>query len=130
MISIQSKQQFYRVTALGSYFMLLTHLMLWMIWLAPSHHFPTALVLIVMVVPLLFPLRGLLDGKAYTHAWTGFLTLLYFIHGVGDYVVNPSERLYSSIEILLSLALFFSCALYARSTGTQQKQMDKKRTTE
>jgi uncharacterized membrane protein len=79
------------------------------------------MVLIVMVVPLIFPLRGLLHGRAYTHAWTGFLAILYFIHGVGDFVVNPPERLYSGIEIVLSLTLFFSCAFYARITGKQQQ---------
>ncbi len=113
----RQKQHLYRIGALGSYFALMVHLLLWVTWLGPSRYFPTALVLIVMVAPLLFPLRGILHGSAYTHAWTGFLSLLYFIHGVGDYVVNPTERLYSGIEIVLSLTLFFSCAFYARLSG-------------
>ena len=116
-----NRQHFYRVAALSSYFALLFHLLLWIIWLGPSLYFPTAMVLIVMVVPLIFPLRGLLHGRAYTHAWTGFLAILYFVHGVGDFVVNPPERLYSGIEVVLSLTLFFSCAFYARITGKQQQ---------
>lgn len=118
---INDRQQFYRVAALGSYFALLIHLLLWIIWLGPSHYFPTAMVLMVMVVPLLFPMRGLLHGRAYTHAWTGFLAILYFVHGVGDFFINPPERLYSGLEIVLSLTLFFSCAFYARITGKKEQ---------
>ncbi len=117
------KRRLYRWGALGSYFALMIHLMLWIIWLGPSQYFPTAMVLIVMVVPLLFPLRGLLHGHAYTHAWTGFLAILYFVHGVGDFVVDPLERLYSGIEIFLSLTLFFSCAFYARITGKKLQEV-------
>ncbi len=107
--------------ALTSHFALITHLLLWNVWLGPSHYFPVAMALVVMVVPLLFPLRGILHGRAYTHAWTGFLALLYLIHGIGDFVVNPPERIYSGIEIFLSLALFFSCALYARIAGKSEQ---------
>ncbi len=124
------RQRLFRITALSSYFALLAHLLLWVIWLAPSEYFPTAMVLIVMVVPLLFPLRGLLHGRAYTHAWTGFLAILYFIHGVGDFVVDPLERLYSGIEIFLSLALFFSCAFYARITGKMEQAQQENSNTE
>lgn len=119
-----SKLKMLRQIALLSFFGLMLHLMLWIIWLAPSKHFPTAMVLLVMVVPLLFPLRGILHGRAYTHAWTGFLALLYLIHGIGDYVVNPAERIYSGIEVALSLALFFSCAFYARAQGKLEQNKD------
>ncbi len=119
-----SKQKIFRQIALLSFFGLMLHLMLWITWLAPSKHFPTAMVLVVMVVPLLFPLRGILHGRAYTHAWAGFLSLLYLIHGIGDYVVNPAERIYSGVEIALSLSLFFSCAFYARSKGKSEQNKD------
>ena len=115
-----SKQKIFRFMVLISYFALIAHLMLWNIWLGPSHYFPVAMTLIVMVVPLLLPLRGILHGRAYTHAWTGFLAILYFIHGIGDFVINPPERIYSGIEIALSLTLFFGCAFYARITGKSE----------
>ena len=114
MMNFEAKKQRLQTIALGSYFALLIHLLLWIIWLAPSHYFPTAMVLMVMVVPLALPLRGLLNGRPYTYAWSGFLALLYFVHGIGDFFINPPERIYSGIEILLSLTFFFSCAFYAR----------------
>ncbi|MBT3197671.1 MAG: DUF2069 domain-containing protein [Gammaproteobacteria bacterium] len=113
----RSTEQILHQITLGSYFALLLHLLLWITWLGPSHYFPTAMVLIAMLVPLLLPLRGLLHGNPYTHAWSGFLALFYFIHGVGDFFINPPERLYSGIEIFLSLSFFFSAAFYARFVG-------------
>jgi uncharacterized membrane protein len=50
------------------------------------------MVLAVSLVPLLFPLRGLLHGRPYTHAWAGFLALAYFVHGVVEAWSDPSVR--------------------------------------
>ena len=109
------------VATLAGYFALLGLLMLWNTILAPSQHFPVAIVLIVMVVPLLLPLRGLLHGRPYTHAWTAFLALLYFIHGVGEAVTNPQERLLGSLEIIFSLVLFFGATFYARYASVEKQ---------
>jgi len=92
----------------------------------PSTRFPVSLVLIVMVGPLLFPLRGLLHGKAYTHAWASFLIMLYFIHGVQEAWANPEERIYALLEILFSMVFYLSAIMYARLAGKQQKQNNKK----
>lgn len=110
-----------RGLTLASYFGLLILLWLWDVWLYPSRAFPVALVLIVMVVPLLFPLRGLLHGKPYTHAWTSFLALPYFLHGVGTIAADPPERLYGALEILFSVLLFTGTVYYVRVCGTRNK---------
>ena len=102
------------LVSLSAYFCLFLLLVGWNAWLAPSAYFPVALVLLVMVTPLLVPLRGLLHGKPYTYAWTSLLALLYFTHGVVEAYVNPAERLYASAEIILALALFSAAVLYAR----------------
>lgn len=114
--------QFTRVLALIGYFGLLVLLLLWNTWLAPSKYFPVALVLIVMVGPLLLPLRGLLHARAYTHAWTSFLALFYFTHGVGEAYSNPAERLYGWLEILFSVALFLGAIFYVRCRAIEAKQ--------
>jgi len=100
-------------TLLG-YFGLFTLLLAWFTLLAPSQQYPTSIVLIVFIGPLLFPLRGLLHGKKYTHAWTAFLVLLYFIHGVVESWANPAERGLALLEILFSLLLFFGCLFFIR----------------
>ena len=46
--------------------------------------------------------------------WAAFVSLLYFIHGVGEAVANPDQRWLGLTEIGLSLLLFFAASLYAR----------------
>ncbi|MDH5572844.1 MAG: DUF2069 domain-containing protein [Gammaproteobacteria bacterium] len=115
-----------RILSLASWFSLFALLLLWNTLLMPSTRFPVSLVLIVMVGPLLFPLRGLLHGKAYTHAWASFLIMLYFIHGVQEAWANPEERIYALLEILFSMVFYLSAIMYARLAGKQQKQNNKK----
>jgi len=74
----------------------------WYAWLAPSIHFPVALVLLVLVAPLLFPLRGMLHARRYTIAWSCFLALLYFSHGVVEAWHSASTRRLGLLEIVLT----------------------------
>ena len=111
-----------RITTLASWFALFGLLLLWNIILAPSRYFPVALVLVVMVGPLLLPLRGLLNGKPYTHAWASFLIMLYFAHGVQEAWVNPDERLYALLEVFFSVIFFSAAITYAKLRGRQLKQ--------
>lgn len=109
----------YSVTLAG-YFGLFILLMLWNVWLAPSEHFPRALVLIVLVGPLLLPLRGLLHGRPYTFSWSSYLALLYFALGVGE-LTRPAERHLATLEIIFSLMMFVGAVLYARYRGREEK---------
>ncbi len=107
-----------RLATLIGYFGLLGTLSVWHGWIAPAERLPTAIVLIVLLMPLLVPLRGLLHGKPYTHAWTAFLALIYFTLGVSHAAVED-ERIYGVIQIVTSLLLFFGCILYARLKSRQ-----------
>jgi uncharacterized membrane protein len=93
--------------------------MLWNTVLAPSTRFPVALVLLVTVTPLLLPMRGLLDRKSKSCAWAAYVSLIYFLHGTAEAYVNADERLYASLEVMLSLMLFFGSAFYVRFAGKQ-----------
>ena len=73
--------------------------------------------LIFQGLPLMFPLRGLLHGRAYTYAWTSFLALYYFFIGVGDAYSDNVDRLYGIIMVVASVGLFLGCMLYARYQG-------------
>ena len=103
-----------RWLVLLSYFGLLSLLLLWFTLLAPPRQIPISLALLVFVGPLLLPLRGLLYQRSYTHAWTAFLVLIYFIHGVVEAWANSAERYLAGLEILLSMTLFTACILYIR----------------
>jgi len=89
-------------------------------WYGLKNTSPVAL--IALLVPLVFPLRGLLQGNPYTFAWSSFLILIYFIHGVVEAYANPAERLPALFEILFSVTFYSGAVLYARLRGRELKQ--------
>jgi len=112
------KPIYYYAVALTGFFGLFVLLMLWPTVLAPSAKFPVALGLLITVTPLLLPMRGLLDRKPKSCAWAAYISLIYFIHGSAEAYTNADERLYASLEIMLSLMLFLGATLYIRFAGT------------
>lgn len=104
----------YALTATG-YFGTFTLLVAWYTWLAPSPHFPVSFVLLLLVTPLLFPLRGILHARRYTIAWSCFLALLYFTHGVVEAYTSPESRPWGLLEILLTLLWFIGGMAYIRA---------------
>lgn len=113
--------QLARITSLTGYFGMFVFLLLWLTVLSPSDKFPVALTLLVLVTPLLFPLRGILYGRAYTHAWASFLALFYFTLAIGVVVSEPSQRVYGIIWLILSIMMYGGCMFYARIKGKAEK---------
>ncbi len=111
---IQKRQQLYRNLTRMGYFGLMIHLVLWLGWLAPSELLPIPVTLMIALAPLLLPLRGILHGTPYTHAWAGFIALIYLLHGMVEFWSNPPERIYAGIEFAFAFLFFYSTALYAR----------------
>jgi uncharacterized membrane protein len=85
----------------------------WELWLAPLR--PGGTLLALKVLPLCFPLTGLLKNRMYTYRWLSLLIWLYFTEGVvrawGD--AAPSNYL-AMAEIVLCISLFVACALHVR----------------
>jgi uncharacterized membrane protein len=90
-------------------------LLAWYAWLAPSPYFPVALVLLLLVTPLLLPLRGILHARRYTIAWSCFLALLYFTHGVVGAWNSPITRPLALLEVLTSALWFLGGVGYIRT---------------
>ena len=105
-----------RTAALTGYFGLIALLLAWQLWLSPST-LPTALVLLVLVGPLLLPLRGLLQGRPKSHFWASVLALLYLVHGAGELFATPQDRQLAVMEILLALCLYIGALAYVRLKG-------------
>lgn len=121
-----SKTRIAYITASGCYFALIALLLSWYGWLSPSETLPTSLVLFFMLVPLLFPLRGILYGRPYTFAWASFLSLFYFTHGVVEAYSSPEDRLFAVFEVLLSIGFYSGSMLYARYRGRELKASGEK----
>lgn len=117
----------WRAVVLTSYFGLFGLLLLWVTWLEPPHRLPVALALIVLVGPLLLPLRGLLHGRPYTHAWTSFLALFYFTVGVFN-VAGPMARPWLGwLALIFSMALFLGAVFYVRAYSREQRTLHETR---
>lgn len=115
-----------RISALIGYFGLFILMMVWIIWLTPpeSAHLPKSLALLLLVGPLMFPLRGLLHGHAYTHAWVSFLALFYLFLGMSEAWSGSQQPLLTALEIVFSSLLYLGAMFYARFRGKQLKESD------
>lgn len=115
-----------RIGALIGYFGLFILMMAWIIWLTPPEttRLPKSLALILLVGPLMFPLRGLLHGRAYTHAWVSFLALFYLFLGISEALSGSSQPLLTALEILFSTLLYLGAMFYARFRGKQLKESE------
>lgn len=109
----------YRNLALSAYLSLLAWVALWQIFLSPHPHINPLTAAIGWCIPLLFPLRGILTGKAYTHAWANFVLMLYFLHSLTILYVDQGERWLAAVELLLACSAFMGNVLYARNRGRE-----------
>jgi len=83
------------------------------------------MVLLILVVPLLFPLRGLLDSRAYTYQWASFIALAYFAHGITEMAAYPQLRLAGLMETAASVLMYTGCVLYAGYHKKEKKALEK-----
>jgi len=111
-----SARFFYGLTLLG-FLGTLALLLAWYGWLAPPTHIPRSIALALLLLPLLFPLRGLLHGRRYTFSWSCFLALLYFIHGVVEAYTSGVTLHLGLLEVFLSSLWFISAMIYVRITA-------------
>ncbi len=103
-----------RYGTLIGYYGLLLLLLNWHSWIAPPAEIPRAAVLIILLLPLLLPMRGLVHGRKRTHEWAHYLALLYFALGVDTAYYHADVRLLAYGQILFSSMLFFGCIYYVR----------------
>ena len=106
---------FYGLTLTG-YFGTLILLTAWFAWLYPPQKAPVALTLLLIVGPLLLPLRGLLHARRYTMSWSCFLALLYFIHGVLEAWHTAPTRTLGMAEVVFTSLWFVGAIAYIRVT--------------
>ena len=80
-----------------------------------------SIILFFQIGPLLFPLRGLLSGKLYTHAWSMYMAIYYFIVGVW-YGAGEDSLLFGIFVVLTSLTFFTGTAVFTRYKGKAMNQ--------
>nr|WP_088329209.1 DUF2069 domain-containing protein [Lacimicrobium sp. SS2-24] len=116
---MSSKTRFFRQLALLSYLGLLLWVVLWHFALGESIEYSVLFITLMWVLPLLFPLPGILKGKPYTHAWANFVLMFYLLHGLTAVYALENERWYAAVEILLAFSAFIGCSFFARLRGRE-----------
>ncbi|BDU57889.1 hypothetical protein LMORI2_08710 [Limnohabitans sp. MORI2] len=102
-----------RLLAVTSLIALIVLGLAWELWLAPLR--PGGTLLALKVLPLCFPLTGLLKNRMYTYRWLSLLIWLYFTEGVVRAWSDASPSNYLAlVETALCVVLFTACALHVR----------------
>lgn len=105
-----------RAATLTGHFGLLALLLAWQLWLSPPALL-LGLVLVLLIGPLLLPLRGIVQGRPKSHFWASLLALLYILHGAGELFATPQDRPLAALEIALALCLFVGALSYVHLKG-------------
>lgn len=71
--------------------------------------------LVIKLLPLCLPLRGILQGKRYTYQYSSMLILAYFCEGIMRlFDIHVTSRLFAATEIMLCLIFFATCLYYIK----------------
>jgi uncharacterized membrane protein len=109
----------YKRIALAGYFSLLIFMPLWLIFLSPSESLSIPTALLIFTLPLLFPLKGMLQGNPFTYAWSNFIVLIYFLHSLTTLWVLPADRIWAILELIFASTMFFGATYYAKFRGQE-----------
>ncbi len=91
----------------------------WELFLAPLR--PGGSWLVLKVLPLLLPLRGILRARRYTCQWASMLSLVYFVEGVVRTFSDPvPSRYLVGMQSVLAMVLFVSLIYLARELGRRR----------
>ncbi len=115
--------RFFHLGAAISLVALIVLCVAWELALAPLR--PGGSWMVLKVIPLLFPLRGVLKRDVYTMQWSSMLILLYFTEGI---VRATSDRVAMSVtlgwaEVALSCLYFLCAILYLRPYKKAAKEI-------
>ena len=112
-----------RWLTLSGFFTLMAGLYAWHLWFNPAPKHLMSLIIFFQLGPLMLPLFGLLNGKLYTHAWSMYIAIFYFVIGVW-YVGHPDERIIGLYVIFTSLTFFLGTVFYTRFMGKKMQQLN------
>lgn len=107
-----------KITLFG-YFSLLLYMPLWLIFISDDSGLSAPLTFVMFVLPLLFPLKGLVQGNPYTYAWSNFIVMIYFLHSLTTLWVSADEKLWALGELFFATVMFIGGSYYAKYRGQE-----------
>jgi uncharacterized membrane protein len=105
--------------ALSGYFSLLVLMPVWLLIGSPSDSLSPTLSLIMFTLPLLFPLKGLIQGNPYTFAWSNFIVMIYFLHSTTTLLVSPKDKYWALAELFFASVMFIAGSYYTKYRGQE-----------
>lgn len=108
----------HRLTLVG-YFGLIILIPVWNLIWYPSEQFSNKVLTGFWLFPLVFPFYGLIKGKAYTHAWSGFIAVIYICHALTSLVTNFNELAAILLELIFASLFLFAGMYFAKWRGEQ-----------
>ena len=109
----------WRLCAWFSWFALVVLCILWESILAPIK--PGGSWAVIKVIPLLFALKGIWQGRSYTMQWASMLIMLYFIEGVTRLNDIGLSAYLAGAEVALSLTSYIALLAYLKPLKKQAK---------
>lgn len=111
----------FRPFALGAYLMLIFWVGIWHGVISPHPHVNPFVITLIWLLPLTFPLKGIIRGDPYTHAWANFILMFYFLHSLTLLWTDEGERYLALIEFLITMSAFIGNLMYAKQEGKAKK---------
>lgn len=91
----------------------------WELFLAPLR--PGGSWLVLKTLPLLIPLRGILNGRRYTFQWASMFILIYFTEGVVRATSDKgAQAVLAGGEVLLVTIFFIAAIIFCRVSGRRE----------
>ncbi len=109
--------------SVGSLLALIVLCIAWEMLLAPLR--PGGSWMVLKVLPLLLPLRGVIKRDVYTMQWSSMLILLYFTEGIvrGFSDMNRLSAMLGWVETALVCAFFFCTVFYLKPYKKAAKKL-------
>lgn len=115
----------YRLGASAFLVALILACVAWETFIAPLR--PGGSWLSLKVIPLLFPLLGILKGRLYTYQWAAMLSLLYVGEGAVRVMsdVDSTSVMMAWLELFLAGGFFVCAVAYVRPAKKAARQARK-----
>ena len=114
-VPIQSgKLKLSRQISLISYAATLLLTFNWISWYSPPQDVPRALILLILVVPLVLPVRGFLHGRAMSYIAVAMVAMWLFAAGLDIAFYEQNWSALGWALVVCSVVLFISCYFYLR----------------
>ena len=110
----------YQRIAQCGYFGLLLLVPTWHLYLSPPLlGINPWLVTTIWMLPLILPLKGILNGNPYTYAWSGFVALMYVVHACVILMSSRDERYLASMELIFACLFLIGNIYFAKYKGQE-----------